>query len=131
MRRMALCCPHARGCNAAERSEPCLLDLCRRAARELPEAALALARWEDWQRARERGCRRSEWRFRKRAYERARAEALGGLLMYAHATPRPGARRRARASDAAGAAERRATTRLGILLSQSRGGARRWAPESP
>jgi len=91
----------------------------------VPEAALALARWEDWQRAREQGCRRSEWRFRKRAYERARAQALCALLMYAHATPRRGARRRGRSSDAAGAAERRATTRLGAPLSQGRGGARR------
>ena len=47
---------------------------------EVPEAGLALGRWEDWQTARERGCRRSEWRFRKRAYERARAEAMCALL---------------------------------------------------
>src|SRR5438132_1130962 len=80
MRSMAVCCPQGHGCNAPERGEPCLLDLYERAAGEVPEAGLALARWEDLQRARERGCRRSEWRFRKRAYERACAKATSGLM---------------------------------------------------
>src|SRR5438128_3531637 len=126
MRSVALCCPQGRGWNSPERSEPCLLDLYKRAAGEVPEAGLALGRWEDWQTARERGCRRSEWRFRKRAYERARAEAMCALLMHAHVQARRGARRRAcRGSKAAGAAERRPTTRLGVLLSQNRPGTRR------
>ena len=122
-----MCCPQGRGCNAPERSEPCLLDLCRRAAREVREAALALARWEDWQRARERGCRRSEWRFRKRAYERARAEAMCALLMHAHMPDRRVARRRARRRPDAGGtgAEQAPTTRLGTLLRQSGPGGRR------
>ena len=124
---MALCCPQGRGCNAHERGEPCLLDLYRSAAAEVPEAGLALGRWEDWQRARERGCRRSEWRFRKRAYERARAEAMCALLIYAHAQARRGARRRARRGREAGgvATELSPTTRLGVPLRQSGGGRRR------
>src|SRR5947209_10810478 len=127
MRSMALCCPQGRGCNARGRGEPCLLDLYRSAAAEVPEAGLALGRWEDWQSARERGCRRSEWRFRKRAYERARAEAMCALLMHAHARTRRGARLRAlRGPDAGGVAiELAPTTRLGGLLRQSGDGRRR------
>jgi len=97
---MALCCPQGRGCNAPESGQPCLLDLYRRAAAALPEASLALDRWEEWQTARERGCRRSEWRFRMRAYERARADALCALLMYAHTSARRRGPRRAGAARA-------------------------------
>src|SRR2546421_703844 len=107
MRNMAQCCPQARGCNAPEHSEPCLLDLCRRAAREVPEAALALARWEDWQRAREHGGRRSEWRFRKRAYERARAAPVGG-----HGSAR---------AWGAGEAAERCVVRLGVARAEGSG----------
>jgi len=122
-----MCCPEGRGCNAPERGEPCLLDLYRSAAAEVPEAGLALGRWEDWQSARERGCRRSEWRFRKRAYERARAEAMCALLMHTHAQARRGTRRRARRGREAGgvATELGPTTRLGVPLRQSGGGRRR------
>jgi len=124
---MALCCPQGRGCNAPDSGEPCLLDLYRRAAAAVPEALLALGRWEEWQTARERGCRRSEWRFRKRAYERARREAMCALLMHAHTSARRGTPKRARrGGDAAGAApEPQSGTRLGVVLRQSGAGRRR------
>jgi hypothetical protein len=124
---MALCCPQGRGCNAPESGQPCLLDLYRRGAAALPEASLALDRWEEWQTARERGCRRSEWRFRKRAYERARADALCALLMYAHTSARRGATRRARRGAGAtdSPAEPQPATRLGVLVRPSGPGRRR------
>ena len=81
---MRRCCPPGRGCNAAERAEPCLLELCR-AAREEPEAALAVLRWDEWQQARRPTTGRAERRFRRRAYERARENALALLLMRAQA----------------------------------------------
>src|SRR5205085_11354154 len=81
---MPRCCPPGRGCNAPQRDEPCVLELCR-AAREEPEAALAAQRWEEWQRARRRAGARGERRFRRRAYERARENALAVLLARAHA----------------------------------------------
>jgi hypothetical protein len=56
-----------------------VLELCRRAAVEQPEAAAALARWNAWRLARDRGKR--ERRFRRRAYTRARERAVGALLM--------------------------------------------------
>src|SRR2546430_17741727 len=86
---MRRCCPPGRGCNAAERGEPepCVLELCR-AAREEPEAALAVLRWDEWQQAPRRAMGRAERRFRRRAYERARENAPPLLLMRAHALPR-------------------------------------------
>ena len=124
---MALCCPQGRGCNAPESGQPCLLDLYRRAAAALPEASLALDRWEEWQTARERGCRRSEWRFRMRAYERARADALCALLMHAHTSARRRGPRRARrgAGTADAPAEPQPATGLGVLLRPSGPGRRR------
>ena len=57
-----------------------MLELCR-AAREAPEAALAVLRWDEWQQARRRATGGAERRFRRRAYERARQNALATLLM--------------------------------------------------
>src|SRR5213078_4841431 len=48
-RLMRLCCPPGRGCDSLKRDEPCILELCREAASEEPEAALAVARWTVWQ----------------------------------------------------------------------------------
>src|SRR2546423_5571934 len=81
---MRRCCPPGRGCNATERGEPCVLALCR-AAGEEPEAALAVLRWDEWQQARRRAMGRAERRFRRRAYERSRENALAVLLMRAQA----------------------------------------------
>jgi hypothetical protein len=94
-----------------------VLALCR-AAREEPEAALAVQRWDEWQRARTRAARGGERRFRRRAYERARENALAVLLMRAQAA-RGGAGRVAQppvrmrpGSPPAG----HPTTRLRVLL---------------
>src|SRR6476661_10728977 len=116
---MPRCCPPGRGCNAIERGEPCVLELCR-AAREEPEAARAVLRWDEWQQARRRATGRAEWRFRRRAYERARENALAVLLMRAQAPPgnpgrAPGITPRRRPGAAAAA---HATTRLRGLLRQ-------------
>jgi hypothetical protein len=75
---MAECCPPGRGCNSPNGDEVCALTLCSVEKHE-PDAALALARWEELQRtaAEERG----ERRFRRRAFERARDRALQALAM--------------------------------------------------
>ncbi|HLY47656.1 MAG TPA: hypothetical protein VKR21_00535 [Solirubrobacteraceae bacterium] len=77
---MASCCPPGRGCNAPQGGEPCVLTLCQIVAEEENDAALALSRWEELQRADEgeTGGRR---RFRRRAFERARDRALQALAM--------------------------------------------------
>jgi hypothetical protein len=111
---MRVCCPPGRGCNASERDEPCVLELCREAAPEEPEAALALTRWDDWQRACERGGAGRERRFCRRAYERARGDVLVVLLMRAQLAS--GAR--ARPLDGRPAQPHGPTTRLGVLLRQ-------------
>jgi hypothetical protein len=100
---MRICCPVGRGCNAQGAAEPCLLELCRSAATDEPDAALAALRWREWQRAREGRAGRSERRFRLRAYERARDRALVGLLMRAlgaaaGSSSAPGRARRPRVS---------------------------------
>jgi hypothetical protein len=69
-----------------------VLALCRVVATEEPEAALALERWEAWQRACKSGHGRGERRFRRRSYERARDCALG-ILLRAQLTPTGMARR--------------------------------------
>ena len=74
---MALCCPPGHGCNAPGGDEPCALALCRAAAVDEDDAALALSRWGDFEAASEQG----ERRFRRRAFERARDRALIGLAM--------------------------------------------------
>src|SRR5437763_13303492 len=118
---MPLCCPPGRGCNAPDRREPCVLELCR-AAREEPEAALAAQRWEEWQGLRGHAGGRGERRFRRRVYERARENALAVLLMRAQA-----AREAPRHRPQSSARVRRGTpvsgpptTRLRVLLRQYR-----------
>jgi hypothetical protein len=79
---MALCCPPGHGCNAPGGDEPCALALCRAAAREEDDAALALDRWgaleASWK---QKSCGDGERRFRRRAFERARDRALITLAM--------------------------------------------------
>jgi hypothetical protein len=76
------CCPPGHGCNAEGDAEACALELCRAAAAEQKDAALALKRWSSLVAARERGGRgEREFRFRRRAFERARDRALIGLAL--------------------------------------------------
>lgn len=75
---MAECCPPGRGCNSPNGDEACALTLCSVDKQE-PDAALALARWEELQRTAAED--RRERRFRRRAFERARDRALQALAM--------------------------------------------------
>jgi hypothetical protein len=59
--------------------QPCALELCASSAAELEEAAVALTRWSIFQKACEHRRNDNEVRFRRRAYERARNEALIAL----------------------------------------------------
>src|SRR5258705_9327664 len=77
---MKPCCPAGRGCNSPRGDEPCALDLCRAAAEQERDAALALAYWNELERLPEQGAG-SERRFRRRAFERARDRALRALAM--------------------------------------------------
>jgi hypothetical protein len=79
---MRWCCPRAHGCNDPAGAEPCALDVCRAAAAEVSDAALALERWSALQRACERPRSDSERRFRQRAYERSRDRALVALALH-------------------------------------------------
>jgi hypothetical protein len=78
---MALCCPTGHGCNAPGGAEPCALALCRAAAPDEDDAAVALARWSALEAASEENCGDGERRFRRRAFERARDKALIALAM--------------------------------------------------
>ena len=75
---MADCCPPGRGCNSPRGEEACVLTLCSVDKQE-PDAALALARWEELQRVDVHD--RTQRRFRRRAFERARDRALRALAM--------------------------------------------------
>ncbi len=75
---MADCCPPGHGCNAPGGGEPCALALCRVAAEQERDAALALDRWESLEASAEGD---GERRFRRRAFERARDQALIALAM--------------------------------------------------
>jgi hypothetical protein len=79
-----------------------VLELYRRLSRREPLAARALERWQAWQEAVAGGCSRAEARFERRSYERARAAAMGVLVM-ALARER---RRAARARGLVGGAAR-------------------------
>lgn len=79
---MRECCPQGHGCNAPGSSEPCALDLFRAAAGREPEAAHALARWEELQQASDPSHTRADRRFHRRVYERARESALVAVLMH-------------------------------------------------
>ena len=78
---MKQCCPPGHGCNDPDGIEPCALALCRDAAQEEDEAALAVQRWGDLEMARQRHRADGEQRFRRRAFQRARDRALIGLAM--------------------------------------------------
>src|ERR1700727_591898 len=75
---MADCCPPGHGCNAPGGGEPCALALCRVAAEDEGDAALALDRGEAREASSEGDGQR---RFRRRAFERARDQALIALAM--------------------------------------------------
>ncbi len=75
---MADCCPPGHGCNAPDGGEPCALTLCRVAAEQEGYAALALDRWQALEASAEGD---GERRFRRRAFERARDQALIALAM--------------------------------------------------
>jgi len=69
------CCPPGQGCNApAGHEEPCLLKRCRRS--DSPDANRALALWERFMRAQRVPRSRRERRFLRRAYARARDNAV-------------------------------------------------------
>lgn len=79
---MKPCCPPGHGCNDPEGREPCALELCQAAALEEGDAALAVERWSDLERARHRSQGGDgEERFRRRAFQRARDQALITLAM--------------------------------------------------
>src|SRR5579864_895190 len=98
---MRACCPAAHGCNGKGGREACALDVCRAAAPQLREAALALKRWDALQAASDAGSER-ERRFQRRAYQRARDSALIAIaLQQAARRRRHGTRRRSRTREAA------------------------------
>lgn len=78
---MRVCCPESRGCNAVGDEQICALELFAANAAELEEAAIALSRWNTFQKACEHRRNDNERRFRRRAYERARDEALIALAL--------------------------------------------------
>jgi hypothetical protein len=91
---MYWCCPPGHGCNDPGSGEPCALDLLRAAAPHEPDAAAALARWAILERACQRRRGGGERRFRRRAFERVRDEALVAMAM------RDAAKSRLRVGDA-------------------------------
>jgi hypothetical protein len=100
------CCPPNRGCNASGTEQPCVLTIFRAAAPTTEEARRAVDRWEALQRLEREGAGASERRFRRRAYERARQEALAAVAMDLAAEapsgePRVRRRRRRRRTRAA------------------------------
>jgi hypothetical protein len=118
---MRPCCPPGRGCNAPLHDERCVLELCREILPEEPTAMLALARWRAWQDTPAGHVARGERRFRRRAYLRARDEAIVVLAMHARSVGSPaavGAPSRPTAAQCRCAPARRPTTRLGVLLGQ-------------
>jgi hypothetical protein len=58
-----------------------MLDLCREISAREPAAAGALSRWQAWQEALAEDCPGAESRFLRRAYERARQDAMCVLVM--------------------------------------------------
>lgn len=81
-----------------------MLDLCREISAREPAAAAALARWQAWRDADAADCPRAESRFRRRAYERARQDAMCVVVMALarerrRAPRRPGAGGRRRGAE--------------------------------
>jgi hypothetical protein len=96
---MHRCCPPAHGCNDPDGGEPCALELLRAAAPYEQEAAAALARWSILERVRQRRRGGGERRFRRRAYERVRDQALVAMAMRDAAERRQRPRPRARGAQ--------------------------------
>jgi hypothetical protein len=72
---MKACCPQGQGCNApAGREEPCLLRQVR--LTDSPDANRALALWDRFRRAQRSHGSSKERRFLRRAYARARDNAV-------------------------------------------------------
>ena len=72
---MKACCPPGEGCNGPPGyQEACVLWRCRQSPR--PEAMRALRLWERFTAARREQCPRAQRRFLRRAYQRARDQAL-------------------------------------------------------
>ena len=90
------CCPKSGGCNAHHEKEVCALEVLGAGAREFEAAAAALSRWTTFEDARERDAPASEQRFRRRAYERARDQALVLLMLRGgeESSGKPGGRTR-------------------------------------
>jgi len=72
---MKACCPPGQGCNApAGREEPCLLGRVR--GSDSPDANRAVALWDRFVRVQRSRGTRKEQRFLRRAYARARDNAV-------------------------------------------------------
>ncbi len=79
---MRACCPPNRGCNTHGIEQPCVLTIFRAAETTIEEARIAVDRWEALERAERReGAGAGERRFRRRAYERARDQALTAVAI--------------------------------------------------
>lgn len=72
---MKACCPPGEGCNGPPGyQEPCSLYVCRQSRR--PEAVRALRLWERFSAARRGRATRAHRRCLRRAYQRARDQAV-------------------------------------------------------
>jgi len=72
---MKACCPPGEGCNGPPGyQDSCVLYLCRTSRR--PEAVKALRRWERLNAARRERASRAQRRTLRRAYQRARDQAV-------------------------------------------------------
>jgi hypothetical protein len=78
---MGSCCPPNRGCNAHGTEQPCVLAMFRAAAAATEEARTAVERWDALRLTEQEGAGAGERRFRRRAYERAREQALTAVAM--------------------------------------------------
>ncbi len=80
--KMRACCPPNRGCNTHGIEQPCVLTIFRAAEATIEEARVAVDRWEALESAEGReGAGAGERRFRRRAYERARDQALTAVAI--------------------------------------------------
>jgi len=78
---MRYCCPPGHGCNAPGGDESCALSVFGSAAADDVDAATAVTRWEEWQEACQPAHSEGERRFRRRAFQRARDQALISLAL--------------------------------------------------
>ena len=86
---MRPCCPVNRGCNAHGGDQPCVLTLFRAAAATSEEARVAIERWETFESIDRQDVGAAERRFRRRAYVRARDQALTAVAMDRSLRPPP------------------------------------------